>query len=537
MGVGAARAEGYWRGLAVSLAFMAAALIGCAEHPTEVDTRPGYRERHRPQLHFSPPAMWMNDPNGLVYHAGEYHLYYQFYPNDRVWGPMHWGHAVSRDLFHWEHLPIALAPDQHGYIFSGSAVVDHHNSSGFGTDGEPPMVAIYTYHDPERARLQTGDHESQAIAYSNDRGRSFRRYAGNPVLPNPGGKPDFRDPKVFWYEPGQQWVMALSVHDRVQFWASNNLRNWRFLSEFGQNWGGHDGTWECPDLFPIRVEGSDQLKWVLLLNLNPGGPQGGSGTQYFVGDFNGHEFTLEPRFADTLRQQPAVWLDWGRDNYAGVTWSDAPLPDHQRLFIGWMSNWDYAQQVPTEPWRSAMTLPRVLSLTEQPQGYRIRGLPAPQLDQLRGASKALPAMRLSNTRMLSEFDGLPIATSELTIEAQPQADTVFGLELSNALGERYRLGFDSASNTYFSDRSEAGDHTFSDQFARVHRAPREQHGGPIRLRLVLDVASVELFADDGLTVLTDTFFPSQPFDRITLYSEGGATELSEISLTGLRRVW
>ena len=275
-----------------------------------------YAQPHRPRFHFTPPAMWMNDPNGLVHYDGEYHLFYQYHPDDTVWGPMHWGHAVSRDLVHWEHLPIALEPDSLGYIFSGSAVVDRDDTSGFGDDGEPPLVAIFTYHDPVRGAAGADDHESQGIAYSTDRGRTWTKYAGNPVLPNPGARKDFRDPNVFWHEPTGRWVMVVSVTDHVELYGSPDLKSWSYLSSFGADHGAHGGTWECPDLFPIRVEGTDRTMWALILNLNPGGPQGGSGTQYFVGAFDGTEFVLDPGFESALSEQTAMWLDWGRDNYA-----------------------------------------------------------------------------------------------------------------------------------------------------------------------------------------------------------------------------
>ena len=308
-----------------------------------------YQQPHRPQIHFSPPEKWMNDPNGMVFYAGEYHLFYQFFPDSTVWGPMHWGHAVSTDLVHWQHLPIALYPDSLGYIFSGSAVVDWKNTSGLGLNGQPPLIAIYTYHNPAGEKAGRKDFQYQGLAFSHDKGRSWTKYAGNPVLPNTESIADFRDPKVLWDEASNQWVMVIAAHDQVKFRGSKDLKKWTPLSNFGKTWGAHSGVWECPDLFPIRVEGSTETKWVLLVSINPGGPNGGSATQYFVGHFDGRQFTVDPSYTAAVSGEKAVWLDNGRDNYAGVTWSDIPKQNGRRLFMGWMSNWDYAQRIFSSP--------------------------------------------------------------------------------------------------------------------------------------------------------------------------------------------
>jgi fructan beta-fructosidase len=532
---------------AAALAALAAAcLVGADAQPgpapeTGVGSRDGlYGEKHRPRLHFTPPSMWMNDPNGLVYFAGEYHLYYQYYPKDIVWGPMHWGHAVSRDLVRWEHLPIALEPDGHGYIFSGSAVVDWQNTSGFGKDGEPPLVAVFTYHDPERGKAGTNDHETQGIAWSNDRGRTWTKWEGNPALPNAGRHRDFRDPSVFWHEESGRWVMALSSFDHVQFWTSPDLKKWEYRSSFGREWGAHGGTWECPNLFPMQVSGSDEVRWVLILNLNPGGPQGGSGTQYFVGDFDGRSFTLDPSFAAALRDEKAIWLDAGRDNYAGITWSDVPKEDGRRIFIGWMSNWDYAQQVPTKPWRSAMTLPRSLRLERTRAGYRVFSEPVRELAALRAESVSLPAMVVDGRIDVGDRLPFPVMTSEVVLEFRraPGAPGSFGIELANSRGETYRVGFDARRGEYFSDRRNAGDHSFSDKFGHgIHRARRLADGDTVRMRLVLDVASAELFADDGATVMTDIFFPTEVFDRIAVFSEDGAAVQVRGEVHRLNAIW
>ena len=521
----------------LTLLVLAACTTGLQGPPT--DRVAAYSEQHRPQFHFSPPAQWMNDPNGMVYYAGEYHLFYQYYPGDIVWGPMHWGHAVSTDLVHWSHLPIALHPDELGYIFSGSAVVDWHNSSGFGENGEPPLVAVYTYHNPELAKAGGRNHEYQAIAWSKDRGRSWTKYAGNPVLPNSENLQDFRDPKVFWHEQSEKWVMALSATDHVQFWGSANLRDWYYLSEFGRGWGAQDGVWECPDLVELRVADTGERRWVLILNLNPGGPQGGSGTQYFVGDFDGRQFTLDDAFKRTLQAEGAVWLDTGRDSYAGVTWSDIPQEDGRTLFMGWMSNWDYAQEVPTHPWRSAMTLPRELWLEETGHGYRVYSRPAAELKQLRDQSRSIHRARLGDGEEVVIDTGFPITRSELKLEYHllPAGSYDFGVELSNTQGETYRIGYTSTDNLFYSDRTAAGDASFSDKFAGVHRTVRLEDDGSISLHLFFDSASVELFADDGANVMTDIFFPTEEFTEMRLYSRGDTVELMDGEIYSLKSIW
>ena len=304
--------------------------------PVETISENSYSEPFRPQFHFTPQEKWMNDPNGLVYNDGVYHLFYQYYPDDIVWGPMHWGHATSKDMIHWDHKPIALYPDELGLIFSGSAVVDSNNSSGFGTKENPPLVAIFTYHLMEGEKAGRKDFQTQGIAYSLDNGNTWTKYEGNPVIGNDGIK-DFRDPKVFWDEDTSQWVLILVAGDHAKFYKSSNLKDWELMSEFGKDKGAHGGVWECPDLFKLKVGETEEEKWVLLISINPGAPNGGSGTQYFVGEFDGTNFTTN--------HEDIKWLDYGMDNYAGVTYNNVPNKD--RLFIGWMSNWNYARDTPT----------------------------------------------------------------------------------------------------------------------------------------------------------------------------------------------
>ena len=382
-------------------------LAGCApnientKEPAATD-KDYYQEEHRPQFHFSPAEKWMNDPNGMVYFEGEYHLFYQYYPDSTVWGPMHWGHAVSEDLVHWEHLPIGLYPDSLGYIFSGSAVIDWKNSSGLGKDGEPPMIAIFTHHDPVGEKTTQNDFQYQSIAYSHDKGRTWTKYEGNPVIPNTEKIRDFRDPKVMWDDANEEWLMVFAAKDRVKFWRSDDLKSWEFLSDWGHKYGDRIGVWECPDFFPMTVGDTGAQKWVLLLSINPGSSNGGSGTMYFVGDWDGKNFKVESRFEKDILDGKSVWLDYGRDNYAGVTWSDVPDTNGRKLFMGWMSNWDYAQVVPTEKWRSAMTLPRTLKLNDSAQGYRLFVEPVHELSELRGVPTKLTSFPKMLLRLVVE---------------------------------------------------------------------------------------------------------------------------------------
>jgi fructan beta-fructosidase len=488
-----------------------------------------FQETHRLQYHFTPPSGWMNDPNGMVYNNGEYHLFYQHNPDSTVWGPMHWGHAVSKDMVHWEHLPIALYPDSLGTIFSGSAVVDLNNTSGLGKKENPPMVAIYTYHSDKIAKAGRKDFQTQGIAYSLDNGRSWTKYAKNPVLPNPGIK-DFRDPKVMWHEASRQWVMILAVMDHVELYGSRDLQSWNKLSDFGKTYGAHGGVWECPDLFPLQVDG--QQKWVMLVSINPGGPNGGSATQYFIGNFDGKVFMSDNSAATTL------WIDHGKDNYAGVTWSNVPQSDGRRLFMGWMSNWQYANLVPTSSWRSAMTIARELSLKNTPQGIRLFSTPVKELEAIRGESASLRSQSISSEVDLTGNISFPVSTSEvvLTFDSFDQTKD-FGVELSNAQGQNLRIGYEPATKQYYIDRSQSGKMDFSKEFAGKHTAPRKSTAKTVKLHLFIDVASVELFADDGEVVMTDVFFPDAAFNHLKLYSREGAVQLTSGRVTNLKSIW
>lgn len=463
---------------------------------------PADTPQYRPAFHFTPRANWMNDPNGMVFVDGEYHLFFQYYPDDTVWGPMHWGHAKSRDLLHWEELPIALRPDEKGWIFSGSIVVDTANTSGFGRDGIVPWVAIFTHHDGAGEKAGRQDIESQSLAYSLDGGTTWTKYAGNPVLPSPGTR-DFRDPKVFWHAANERWVMSLATKDRITFFSSANLKEWRKESEFGATLGAHGGVWECPDLFPVQFEG--KTYWVLLVSLNPGGPNGGSATQYFVGDFDGRTFT--PVNAD------AHWLDYGPDNYAGVTFGNL---NGRALFMGWLGNWNYAMKVPTHPWRSAMTLPRDLVLQRVGKELRLASRPAREVVGLGGESKPLPVA----PGPLVEFAQQTGNRFQFTLKLKQLAG--FRIALGSDAGDQLEIGYDAKQKEYFIDRRRAGESSFAPGFAGRFTAPRVGTAPTGDITLVVDATSVELFADGGLTAMTALSFPRAPYSELRLRAEAGS---------------
>ncbi len=523
---------------ALVLILFIALLVSC-NHRLVVNQQQ-YSEQHRPQWHFSPPQKWMNDPNGMFFYDGVYHLFYQHYPGASVWGPMHWGHAMSKDLVHWENLPIALFPDSLGYIFSGSAVVDWKNTSGLGSAANPPLVAIFTIHDMVAQKAGSKSCESQGIAFSLDKGMTWTKYARNPVLPNPGNIPDFRDPKVIWHPESNQWIMAVAAGDQISFWGSKNLINWNHLSDFGQDLGAHDGVWECPDLFPVKVEGSDLVKWVLIVNLNPGGPNGGSGTQYFVGTFDGKRFTPDSSFVPFTPKGTGVWLDYGRDNYAGVTWSDIPSADGRRILIGWMSNWDYSNNVPTEVWRNAATLPRTLTLHHTKHGYRLFSNPVNELKSIRKRETDWAFSSIKKDQvMVPKLSFSPSQSEwELELELANGAAGTYWLELSNSLGERYRVGYDASTGQLISDRQKAGPNQFSDRFSNsFHVAPVHLDGQKVRLRLLFDVSSLEAFAENGATVMTELFFPTTPFTSAKIISEGTGLLSVKGKTWQLARIW
>lgn len=462
--------------------------------------------QYRPAFHFTPVAHWMNDPNGLVFHAGTYHLFYQYHPHSCSWGPMHWGHATSTDLLHWQEQPVALAPDALGMIFSGSAVVDTDNRSGLGDGTQPPLVAMFTHHRARDAEAGTPSVERQSLAFSRDGGRSWTPYDGNPVLPNPGLQ-DFRDPKLLWLPERQCWITLLASGDHMRFYSSPDLKAWTFESEFRHDLSAH-GVWECGDLVPLPAPGGG-TRWVLLVSVTLGGPNGGSGTLYFIGDFDGHRFT-SPDAAPR-------WLDHGPDNYAGVTWSGVT---GRALFIGWMSNWLYAGAMPTAPWRGAMTLPRELGLAQGPDGLLVTSVPAAEVTAAHQPAVHHSA-ELQDGQALDLTPALLAAGGRFVLRMTITALASFELRLSSDAANLLALGYDAEGAQWYVDRRATGRVDFHPQFARTSVAPRVLRGGASTLEIYLDAMSVELFADDGASVLTSAIFPSAPFSAMTLTPKAG----------------
>lgn len=494
---------------ATMLLWFSLLLLACNQSPSPTEPVPkaAIDTVWRPLVHFTPQANWMNDPNGMFFFNGRYHLFYQHNPDASVWGPMHWGHAVSSDLLYWEHRPIALYPDSLGTIFSGSAVVDSNNTSGFGTEGKIPIVAIYTQHNPDGEKAGRNDFQNQSIAYSLDGGDTWQPYSQNPVLPNPGIR-DFRDPKVMWHAESKKWIMTLAAGQEIMFFGSPDLKNWTSLSRFGSGYGAHGGVWECPDLFTLNAGG--QKKWVLIVNLNPGAPNGGSGTQYFLGRFDGKQFVAD----DSITR----WLDYGPDNYAGITWNNT---GNRRIFLGWMSNWQYANVVPTETWRSAMTLARELQLLPGQNGWRLASsfeLPDSSKKSLRYTISKPGTVRYDLDKL--KLDGA------MRLRLQSDRLNELQIRLYNDLGDGILLGYDLESQYYYFNRGRrSGFTTFDSSFVRLARAPRLSGDTDLSVDMVLDRASVEWLADKGRSVLTGIFFPRKPYNRLEIQWGDRSAEL------------
>ena len=433
------------------------------------------REKFRPAYHHTPQYGWMNDPNGMFYKDGEWHLYYQYNPYGSLWENMTWGHSVSKDLVHWEALPLAIEADALGTIFSGSCVVDKDNTAGFGKNA---VIAFYT---------SAGEAQTQSMAYSTDGGRTFNKYEKNPVVTF--NAPDFRDPKVFWYDGTNRWIMMLAVGQEMQIWSSANLKDWQKESSFGSEYGNHGGVWECPDLLKIED------KWVLICNINPGGPFGGSATQYFVGDFDGHKFTCE--------SMPKVtkWLDYGKDHYATVSFSNAP--DGRTVVLAWMSNWQYANQVPTRQFRSANSIARDLGLFKDGEETYVSVIPSKETLAMRGK-------KIKN----------PTDACEIVVDVKGSMEFI----LSNTKGEQVVMKYDAQKQTFAMNRKQSGDISFSEAFPIETTAPT--HGALKQLRLFIDHSSIEAFASDGKMAMTNLVFPNEPYN--TLKVKGGKATIYEI---------
>ena len=462
------------------------------------------REIFRPNYHFTPAYGWMNDPNGMVYKDGEWHLFYQYNPYASVWGNMHWGHAVSRDLVNWEHLPVAIAPDGIGAIFSGSCIVDKNNTAGFG---EGAIVAIYT---------SSGDAQIQSIAYSNDNGRTFHKYPGNPVLTSDQG--NFRDPKVFWHEETSKWIMILAVGKDVHFYSSDNLKEWTFESAFGAEYGNHGGVFECPDIMELPVEGTSEKKWMVIVNINPGGPSGGSATQYFTGDFDGKTFTCESK-PETVK-----WMDYGKDHYATVSFANAP--DNRHVVMAWMSNWQYAGVVPTLQFRSANSVPRELSLYKEGGEHYLKVTPSPELEALR---KTPVKKNVGTVNKETTLSGLLPANFEMEVTFTPGSSKKFSMEFSNDSGEKVVMTYDLSGKQFIMDRTQSGATDFSEDFPVPTPAPLGS-GKQYKLRLFVDNCSIEAFDGEGHFAMTNIVFPSSPYKNVRFTSESGSVKIGTVTI-------
>ena len=453
------------------------------------------KEMFRPVYHHTPVYGWMNDPNGMFYKDGVYHLYFQYNPYGSVWGNMHWGHSTSTDLMHWKFEGCAIVPDAWGAIFSGSCVVDHENTAGFGKEA---VVAFYT----SAKATPWGDVQSQSMAYSLDNGKTFTKYEGNPILTS--SEKDFRDPKVFWYAPGKHWVMMLAVGQHMEIYSSVNLKKWKKESEFGAMQGAHGGVWECPDLVEIPVEGTREKKWVLICNLNPGGPFGGSAAQYFVGSFDGKKFVNES-------PTQTKWMDWGKDNYATVTWNNAP--DGRCIALGWMSNWQYANNVPTRQYRSANTLARDLTLYREGQELYLKSTPSSEVKKARGKKVSIPSFKVSEKHEMVNLFEEKQGAYEVEIVIQNAGASKIAFSLLNDKGEKVSMYYDLNRKQFVMDRSESGKVDFSKDFPAVTVAPVNVDK-ELTLRLFVDRSSIEAFGEDGKFVMTNLVFPSQPYVKM-----------------------
>lgn len=456
-------------------------------------------EKFRPVYHHTPAYGWMNDPNGMFYKDGVYHLYFQHNPYGSTWGNMNWGHSYSTDLVHWTYAGDAITPDAWGTVFSGSAVVDKDNSAGFGRNA---IVAFYTSAKP----TPWGDAQMQSIAYSTDDGKTFEKYPGNPVITST--EKDFRDPHVFRHEATGRWIMILAAGQEMRIYSSANLKDWTYESSFGKEYGSHAGVWECPDLFELPVEGTSEKKWVLVCNINPGGPFGGSATQYFTGTFDGHKFTCD------TKPEVTKWMDYGKDHYAAVSFDNAP--DGRRVMIAWMSNWQYANQVPTVQFRSANAIARDVYLFRDKGVDYVGSRPVAEMTALRGdavVSKKATLGELSVKKMFKT----PSGAYEIDLAMAPQDGATVKLMLSNQKGEYVTVVYDGNMGTLSFDRRQGGDNKFSELFPAVTTAP--VHGKLTSLRVFVDKSSVEVFGNDGRAVMTNLVFPSEPYNSLTLGSD------------------
>ena len=434
------------------------------------------REQYRPVYHHTPAYGWMNDPNGMFYKDGVWNLYFQHNPYGSQWENMTWGHSTSTDLVHWKYEGDAVESDALGTVFSGSAVVDKDNTAGFGKGA---VIALYT---------SAGENQTQSMAYSTDNGKTFTKYEGNPIITS--NVPDFRDPHMFWNEDIKKWNMILAAGQHMEIYTSDNLKDWKLESSFGAEYGNHDGVWECPDLMKMKVRGTDKEKWMLICNINPGGPSGGSATQYFIGDFDGHKFTCDSK------PEVTKWMDYGKDHYATVTFDNAP--EGRRVAIAWMSNWQYANQVPTQQYRSGNSIPRDLGLFEYKGETYCSVVPSPEMTAARSkkAGKKLTA------------------SCEMVVNLKGNAT----ITLSNDKGEKVVMNYDAKAETFSMDRTKSGKMDFSSDFAATTKAPT--YGKISQLRIFIDKSSIEVLDAEGKMAMTNLVFPSKPYNKVTIQGKG-----------------
>ena len=474
------------------------------------------REKYRPLYHHTPLYGWMNDPNGMFYKDGEWHLYYQANPYGSKWQNMTWGHSSSRDLITWTHHPAAIEPNGLGTVFSGSATTDPRNTAGYGSDA---VIALYT---------SAGASQIQSLAWSNDNGRTFSLYPGNPVITL---ESEARDPNMFWNEDTGEWnlVLAHALEHEMLFFASPDLKTWTLRGAFGKGLGSQDGVWECPDLFELPVARTQESKWVLLCNINPGGPFGGSATQYFVGDFDGTTFTPD---TDDTGMVTTKWLDFGKDHYATVSWKSAP--DNRRTVIGWMSNWQYAAEVPTMQYRSANTLPRELGLFYAPDGQIYASVtPSPEMDGLRDKLAAdIKKMRVKDSGTEVMLPAANDGICEILLDINPRKSEKVTLTLKNDAGDRVVMVYDTTASTLSFDRRQSGIVDFSQDFPAVTVAPTFTGGKEMGLRLFIDRSSIEVFEGDGKFAMTNLVFPTKPYTSLSINADDATiTNLKIYSLS------
>ena len=481
-----------------------------------------YDEQYRPQFHFTPKKNWMNDPNGLIFLDGEYHLFFQHNPFGLMWGHMSWGHAVSKDMLHWKELPVAIPEGEDEAIFSGSAVYDKNNTSGLGTKENPPLVAIYTAHSDAR-KIQ-----SQSIAFSLDKGRTFTKYSKNPVLDL--NLANFRDPKVFWDEVRGNWVMVVvkASEKKVAIYTSANLISWKHESDFGPL-AAQGGDWECPDLVELPIDGDKSKKsWVMIVSLNPGGIEGGSGTQYFVGNFDGKSFTPSQSY------EKPQWLDYGKDNYAGVTFSN--MPDSRTVLIGWMNSWHYAGSLPKTEWTGAMTIPRELTLTKMSNGLSLVSNPIKELNSLHtGKSLTKKSIKVKGTQNVEGIAGREL---DITMTIIPNKTGKSGINVLSGKKEFTQVGYDANSGEIFLNRG-----TSSSSIAIVELLGTQKvfigKQKEVTFRVVVDRSSVEVFAANGKYVMTDIVFPDgAKSEGISLFSEDkNEVVFKNLTISRIASIW